>query len=201
MSASVTRNAPFGTAIRSGPHDSDTSAVFKALLSPGVTVETVAFSYRQLTGYAKTGPGPNFTLTVAGAAAFRSAPIDHSYPYISHCPNGDCYSPAISVKAADLGIKVSHSQQRVAFEFHNTGTNLQLLLPMTVTIGCGDSVCIKPPPAYTIKAKVPGDLITDLQAASLVGDPLYELNFLNATTTETSFLCISYEPKQSHVYI
>jgi hypothetical protein len=28
--------------------------------------------------------------------------------------------------------------------------------------------------------KVPGDLITDLQAAALVGDPLYELNFKNA---------------------
>ena len=32
-----------------------------------------------------------------------------------------------------------------------------------------------------IKGSVPGDLITDLQAASLVGDPLFELNFKNAT--------------------
>ena len=30
-------------------------------------------------------------------------------------------------------------------------------------------------------AAVPGDLVTDLQAAGLVGDPLYELNFLNAS--------------------
>ena len=36
--------------------------------------------------------------------------------------------------------------QRVAFEFHNTGTNLQLLLPMTVTIGCGDSAYLAPAP-------------------------------------------------------
>ena len=189
--ASVTTNAPFGTAIRSGAPHGDTSGAIAALLAPGVTVETLAFSYRQLTGYAATGPGPNFTLTIAGTAAFRSAPLDHGHPYPpkgQSCPNGDCYSPAIPVEAAGLGIKVSTTAgpQRVAFEFHNTGTNLQLLLPMTVTIGCGDSVCIKPPPpppggSCTIKAKVPGDLITDLQAASLVGDPLYELNFMNAT--------------------
>jgi hypothetical protein len=33
----------------------------------------------------------------------------------------------------------------------------------------------------SIPAKVPGDLITDLQAAGLVGDPLYELNWLNSS--------------------
>eukprot|EP01046_Picozoa_sp_COSAG06_P002943 COSAG06_NODE_108_length_23594_cov_43.013450_12_plen_1117_part_00 len=193
-SASLTTNAPFGTAIRSGGPHGDTGCSIAALLTPGVTVETVAFSYRQLTGYATTGPGPNFTLTVAGTTAFRSTPLDHNHPYPhkgTRCTNGDCYSPAIPVKATGLGIKVpTAGPQRVAFAFHNTGTNLQLLLPMTVTIGCGDSVCSKAPPppppppphiAYTIKAKVPGDLITDLQAASLVGDPLYELNFMNAS--------------------
>lgn len=35
------------------------------------------------------------------------------------------------------------------------------------------------PPKYAISGKVPGDLITDLQSAGLVGDPLYELNWLN----------------------
>jgi hypothetical protein len=33
----------------------------------------------------------------------------------------------------------------------------------------------------SIPAQVPGDLITDLQLSGLVGDPLYELNFLNAS--------------------
>ena len=59
VAASVTTNAPFGTAIRSGPPHGDTSGGIAALLAPGVTVETLAFSYRQLTGYAATGPGPN----------------------------------------------------------------------------------------------------------------------------------------------
>ena len=35
--------------------------------------------------------------------------------------------------------------------------------------------------SHTINASVPGDLITDLQTAGLIGDPLYELNFLNAS--------------------
>ncbi len=36
-----------------------------------------------------------------------------------------------------------------------------------------------------INATVPGDLITDLQVAGLIGDPLYELNWKNATLWDT----------------
>jgi len=48
-------------------------------------------------------------------------------------------------------------------------------------VSCSKVSSTPSPPAFTIKAKVPGDLITDLQTAALVGDPLYELNFKNAT--------------------
>lgn len=34
---------------------------------------------------------------------------------------------------------------------------------------------------YSITGTVPGDLITDLQNAGLIGDPLYELNWLNSS--------------------
>ena len=37
-----------------------------------------------------------------------------------------------------------------------------------------------------IPAKVPGDLLTDLQRADLIGDPLYELNFLNASIWDSN---------------
>ena len=33
----------------------------------------------------------------------------------------------------------------------------------------------------SIDATVPGDLLTDLEAAGVIGDPLYELNWLNAS--------------------
>eukprot|EP00439_Symbiodinium_sp_Y106_P013904 s7315_g1.t9 len=36
-------------------------------------------------------------------------------------------------------------------------------------------------PLRSIKASVPGDLLTDLQVAGKIGDPLYELNFLNSS--------------------
>ena len=35
--------------------------------------------------------------------------------------------------------------------------------------------------SLTINASVPGDLITDLETAGLIGDPLHEVNFLNAS--------------------
>ena len=34
---------------------------------------------------------------------------------------------------------------------------------------------------WSIPASVPGDLLTDLEAAGLIGDPLYELNWLNSS--------------------
>jgi len=36
---------------------------------------------------------------------------------------------------------------------------------------------------FTIPANVPGDLITDLHEAGIIGDPLFEMNFLNGTAT------------------
>jgi hypothetical protein len=38
----------------------------------------------------------------------------------------------------------------------------------------------------SIAATVPGDLITDLEAAGMVGDPLYELNWLNSSIWDSN---------------
>ena len=38
-----------------------------------------------------------------------------------------------------------------------------------------------PTKGLAIPASVPGDLITDLQLAAIIGDPLYELNWLNSS--------------------
>jgi hypothetical protein len=53
--ASITSGAPFGVAIRSGGPNEATHIGIAALLIPGVTVESIAFNYRQVTGYANTG--------------------------------------------------------------------------------------------------------------------------------------------------
>jgi len=38
----------------------------------------------------------------------------------------------------------------------------------------------------SIPARVPGDLLTDLERAGLIGDPLYELNWLNSSIWDTN---------------
>jgi hypothetical protein len=68
--ASVTTNAPFGVAIRSGSPGKATLVAVEVPLTPGVTVESVSFSYRQCTGYGTTGIGPTFTLSIAGSPSF-----------------------------------------------------------------------------------------------------------------------------------
>lgn len=83
--ASVTSGAPFGVAIRSGvpaPSSADTIAAVALPLLPGVTVDSVSFGYRQCEGYANTGAGPNFTLAIAGAAAFESGPLA-GHPFVT----------------------------------------------------------------------------------------------------------------------
>jgi hypothetical protein len=147
--ASITTGAPFGEAIRSGAPHKTTSVSLDVLLSPGATVESVAFSYRQITGYAQTGTGPNFTLAIAGTAAFTSGPLTgHPYPPKGKsCSNGACYSPATAAAAKSLGIKVpNEGAQRITFNFLNTDMNLQLLLPMTLTLTCtGGIPCVQGP--------------------------------------------------------
>ena len=74
--ASVTSGAPFGIALRSGLPNSVTDAATSVQLTPGVVVDSVAFSYRQVTGYATTvPPAPNFTVSIAGTEAFKSGPL------------------------------------------------------------------------------------------------------------------------------
>lgn len=166
--ASITSAAPFGMAIRSGipSSTSQTGAGLSAELTPGVTVESVSFSYRQVTGYATTGQGPTFALTIAGATAWTS-PALHGFPYSKSCPDGGCYSPAANVSASSLSIRVpSDGVHRLAFEFNNTMMNLQLLLPMTLALTCSGGPCTtaKPPApapnASAVNIACVGDSIT-----------------------------------------
>lgn len=53
-------------------------------------------------------------------------------------------------------------------------------------MGCKKVPAPPGPPKYSLTGKVPGDLITDLQNAGMIGDPLYELNFKNASLWDTN---------------
>ena len=84
---------------------------------------------RAFTGFATTGPGASFALSVADKTLYNS-PQFSDYPYKKA---GDPYSPAVSVSKTALGLVVPKSGlSRVEFNFTNTGRNVQLLLPMNV---------------------------------------------------------------------
>ena len=94
--------------------------------------------------------GPTFGVTVAKAPAFTSPPLT-GFPYppkSNPCANGACYSPATAASAEALGIKVpTAGVYHLSFVFNNTASNVQLLLPMTITLSCTGGPCTGPPPA------------------------------------------------------
>ena len=90
--ASITANPKL--CVRSGTPNTKTVAALAKALSPGATVDSLAFSYRYQFGFAKSGPGANFTLTVDGKTVYTSPPIT-DYPYGKSAP----YSPAVKVRS------------------------------------------------------------------------------------------------------
>ena len=133
------------TYLRSGSAASDTSAALVLNLRPAATVTGVSFAYQYVTGYHGT-VGANFTLVVAGAAAYTS-PVLNKY----ECSTGKCpvsaYSPPVAAAATGLAIAVPAAGGAVAFEFHNTDKNLQLALPLEINVTCtGAGPCFTAPP-------------------------------------------------------
>ena len=131
--------------LRSGNPPHHTSAALRTVLNPGATVTRVTFSYRYNTGFGPTGVGTNFTLAVAGQPAYASPHLtDYAY---SH--NKSNYSLPVVVDALSLAIvvpKTVPSASYVEFLFDNNDRNVQLLLPITVTLECSGTVPCTPPP-------------------------------------------------------
>ena len=91
----------------------------------------------------------------------------HGYPYAKSCADGHCYSPTANVSVGSLSIDVpSTGVQRIAFEFHNTDQNLQLLLPILLSLICHGGPCTVPAPpapgpnASAVNIACVGDSIT-----------------------------------------
>jgi len=146
--------------LRSGSVTLFTSAILDLKLSPG-TITGVSFDYQYITGYTGT-TGANFTLEVAGTSAYAS-PLLNKYPY-----NNKQYSPPVAVAANGLSIAVPSSGGAVEFKFHNLDKNIQIELPLQISITCaGSSPCFthstpvppSPPPVAGIQlwAKPIGD--------------------------------------------
>jgi sialidase-1 len=105
-------------------------------LAPGAVVESVSFAYRYLAAY---GPGadlPNISVALAGAVVFQSGPLDPKYNY-SVPSNHTGYSPPIAAKAAtNLPLTVPAAGGQLEVAASNNDWNLQILLPLELTITC-----------------------------------------------------------------
>jgi len=143
--------------LRSGGQHSTSAATVTTALSPGITVTGVAFAYKYTTGY--SGPvGSNFSLVVAGKSVFASPPLT-LFPYSK---TGD-FSPATPVAAKGLAIKVAPGTDRLVFHFQNNDRNMQLLLPMTISVTCTGGVngsCAPPAPPKPAQVFMSGEHIT-----------------------------------------
>jgi hypothetical protein len=130
--------------IRSGKPNTKSIAAIADALQPGAVVTSLSFSYRYCFGYAKTGVGSNFTLKLGSSAAYYS-PHFTDYPYNKGTDPDKVYSPPVNVTADKLSITVPKSGvSRIEFDFENVDRNVQLLLPMTITITCAGGSCLKP---------------------------------------------------------
>eukprot|EP00729_Bicosta_minor_P014957 gene14957-35105_t len=133
--------------LRSGNPPAKTSASIRTVLNPGATIASLSFAYRYDTGFGPTGVGANFTLRAAGQAVYESPHFtDYSYGQ-----NKSNYSQPIQVTASKLAIVVPSGPQakdsHLEFDFQNNARNVQLLLPLTITIECsGDVPCTPPMP-------------------------------------------------------
>ena len=128
--------------IRSGSPGRHTIAELLQKLRPGAVVDGVTFAYSYLTGFGPGGTGANFTVSVAGQVVYSSPPLtDYSYS-----ANRSGYSPLVPVVAKGLSIAVpsTRAASGVAIDFYNHDRNVQLRLPLAISLTCADgaSCCV-----------------------------------------------------------
>ena len=155
--------------LRSGNPNGRSAAAVRQPLLPGVVVDRVTFAYRYDTGYGPTGVGSNFTLRVAGQQVYASPHLT-DYEYSQNRSN---YSSPVQVDASALGIAVpaaaaaAGKPARLELAFDNNDRNVQLLLPLEVTVLCSgapgvltNGSCTPPPPPAPTQVFMKGDNIT-----------------------------------------
>eukprot|EP01043_Picozoa_sp_COSAG02_P060921 COSAG02_NODE_8066_length_2722_cov_2.690431_5_plen_453_part_00 len=149
--------------LRSGNPHAHTSAALRVALNPGATVTRATFAYRYNTGFDPSGVGTNFTLAVATQSAYTSPHLtDYTYGH-----NKSNYSLPVAVDAASLAIVVPATvPSYVEFLFANNDRNVQLLLPLTVTLECSGAIPCTPPPPPP-----PSHILLFKQPPSIVAGP------------------------------
>eukprot|EP00937_MAST-01D_sp_MAST-1D-sp2_P000500 g500.t1 len=126
--------------LRSGNPGQHSTAAIAVPLTPGATISRVKFEYRYNSGFSEAGAniGTNFTVRVAGQPVYVS-PHMRDYNYDQNRSN---YSQPVPVDAASLSIAIppaatAAEASRIELDFDNNDRNVQLLLPLVITVECG----------------------------------------------------------------
>ena len=149
--------------IRSGGPGQHSTAAARLPLLPAITVNRLTFSYRYDTGYGSDKPqvSSNFSVRIAGQTAY-SSPHYSDYRYGHNRSN---YSLPVSVDVQGLDIVTPSSAiSRLEFHFDNNDRNMQLLLPLELTVHCTGEVvngsCMPPPPPKPFQVFMKGENVT-----------------------------------------
>ena len=128
-------------AIRSGNPGQLTSAGPARLLHPGATITGLRFLYRYNSGYGPLGIGTHFVVRIAGVAVYSSP------QFLDYCfdNNRSNFSLPVPVVVNGVSIVVPADGARISLEFDNQDRNVQILLPINMTVACsGEGPCLAP---------------------------------------------------------
>jgi len=124
--------------IRSGDPGQSTSITWSTLVQDNThTITGVSFSYRYVAGYggANVHTGTIMTLVVADECNNSPQTLYKSPELIAYPFDGcnTCYSPAQNVNVQNLNIAAT-TARAFTLDFQDNNRNVQLLLPMNITI-------------------------------------------------------------------
>ena len=125
--------------IRSGnPGELNTVTVSSIVQDPKHTLKSISFSFKYVSGYGPAGRkvGASLSLQIAKRCDAVSPIVLYTSPQFTDYPFdvcSTCYSPSVLVNVTNLNISVS-SASVLQFVFENNDRNLQVLLPIELTI-------------------------------------------------------------------
>ena len=128
--------------LRSGNPGQHSVASFILKLSVGAVLQHVSFDYRYNIGFGGSNcTGSNFSVRAAGATVYRSPHLkDYSYD-----KNRTNYSSPISVDVTVPSVPITATDARLEILFDNNDRNMQLLLPLNLTLRCTNGPCVAVP--------------------------------------------------------
>ena len=166
-------NAAPLNSLRSGNPGQHSTASFVTPLTPGATLQSIEFQYQYDTGFngnTSAGIGSNFTLSLGGFALYASQHLN-DYSYGANRTN---YSAPIPVRATGFSVTVP-VDGHLEFSFDCNDKNMQLLLPLHVSLTCVGAPCVKTqrPQTHTLSFSPP-NIVSGPDGPTIGGGPFWD---------------------------